>query len=172
MPSPESHPLVELAREAISMYLRTRVMISVPASLMGIFGRPAGAFVCLKKNGQLRGCVGTYQPARPTVAEEVIHNAIASATRDPRFSAVALAELKEIDCSVDVLTIPVPSAPCDLDPHRLGILVVQGSKRGLLLPDLDGIQTAEQQIREAKVKAGIFTDESVELYCFTVQRYR
>jgi len=172
MLSPESHPLVELAHEAISVYLSTRVMMPVPPSLMKMFGRPAGVFVCLKKNGQLRGCVGTYQPARPTVAEEVIHNAIASATRDPRFSTVALAELKEIDCSVDVLTIPVPTAACDLDPHRLGVLVVQGSKRGLLLPDLDGIQTTEQQIREAKQKAGIFTDEAVELYCFTVQRYR
>jgi len=172
MPSPESHPLVELAHEAISLYLSTRVVMSVPASLMKMFCQPAGVFVCLKKNGQLRGCVGTYQPVRPTVAEEVIHNAIASATRDPRFITVALAELKEIDCSVDVLTIPVPTAACDLDPHRLGVLVIQGSKRGLLLPDLDGIQTAEQQIREAKQKAGIFTDEAVELYCFTVQRYR
>jgi AmmeMemoRadiSam system protein A len=172
MLSPESHPLVELAHEAISVYLRTQVVMSVPSSMMKLYDRPAGVFVCLKKDGRLRGCVGTYQPARPTVAEEVIHNAIASATRDPRFTTVALAELKEIDCSVDVLTMPVPTAVSDLDPHRFGVLVVQGSKRGLLLPDLDGIQTAEQQIREAKQKAGISTDEAVELFCFTVQRYR
>jgi AMMECR1 domain-containing protein len=106
------------------------------------------------------------------VAEEVVQNAIASATRDPRFSPVILPELKEIDCSVDVLSIPVPTAAQDLDPRRLGILVVQGPRRGLLLPDLDGIQTAEQQIREAKQKAGIMTDEAVELYSFTVQRFR
>jgi len=172
MLSTESHPLVELAREAISVYLRNQVVMPIPASLMDVFGRPAGVFVCLKKNGRLRGCVGTYQPARTTVAEEVIHNAIASATRDPRFSRVTLEELKAIDCSVDVLTIPVPTAAHELDPHRFGILVVQGSKRGLLLPDLDGIQTAEQQIWEAKRKAGIPSDEAVELYCFTVQRYR
>ncbi|MBI3596266.1 MAG: AmmeMemoRadiSam system protein A [Nitrospirae bacterium] len=172
MLSPKPHPLVELAQEAIYVYLSTRIMMQVPASLMEMFARPAGVFVCLKKNGQLRGCVGTYQPARPTVAEEVVHNAIASATRDPRFSTVTLAELKEIDCSVDVLTIPVLTAAWDLDPQRFGILVVQGPRRGLLLPDLDGIETVEQQIREAKQKAGIFTDEAVELYCFTVQRYR
>jgi len=169
---PNSHPLVELAQEAILEYLSRRIVMPLPVSLAEIFAQPAGAFVCLKKNGQLRGCVGTYQPARSTVGEEVIHNAIASATRDPRFSPVTLPELKEIDCSVDVLSIPVPTSAHELDPRRFGILVVQGPKRGLLLPDLDGIQTAEHQIREAKQKAGIFTDEPVELYSFTVERYR
>ncbi|HTN43039.1 MAG TPA: AmmeMemoRadiSam system protein A [Nitrospiria bacterium] len=172
MQAPKPHPLVELAQEAIHEYLSRRIVMPPPVSLAGAFSRPAGTFVCLKKNGQLRGCVGTYEPARATVAEEVVHNAIASATRDPRFSPVILPELKEIDCSVDILSIPVPTAAQDLDPRRLGILVVQGPRRGLLLPDLDGIQTAEQQIREAKQKAGIMTDEAVELYSFTVQRFR
>lgn len=146
--------------------------MQVPAELTDAFSRPAGVFVCLKKNGQLRGCVGTYQAVRPTVGEEVVHNAIASATRDPRFPRVTLDEMREIDCSVDVLTTPIPTDADDLDPRRFGIMVVQGTRRGLLLPDLIGIQTPEQQIREAKLKAGILTEESVELYRFTVERYR
>ncbi|HUK56771.1 MAG TPA: AmmeMemoRadiSam system protein A [Nitrospiria bacterium] len=172
MPLPRAHPLVELARDAILEYLSTQIVIPVPAFLNEMFPQPAGVFVCLKKNGQLRGCVGTYQPARPTAAEEVVHNAIASATRDPRFSPVTLEEFKEIDSSVDVLSVPVPAAARDLDPKRFGVLVVRGSKRGVLLPDLDGIETAEQQIREARQKAGILTEDAVELYRFTVQRYR
>lgn len=172
MISPKSHPLVELALQAIREYLDTRAVIHPTAVLQGAFHQRAGVFVCLKKNGQLRGCVGTYQPVQPTVAEEVVHNAIASATRDPRFSPIILPELNGIECSIDVLSSPVPATRGDLDPDRLGLLVVQGSKRGLLLPDLDGVRTAEQQIRMAKDKAGILTDDALMLYRFDVQRYR
>ncbi|HEY5594118.1 MAG TPA: AmmeMemoRadiSam system protein A [Nitrospiria bacterium] len=172
MVSPKSHPLVELAKQAICEYLDARTVIQAAAALQEAFPQPAGVFVSLKKNGQLRGCVGTYQPTQPTVADEVIHNAIASATRDPRFSPLTVMELNQIECSVDVLTRPVPTTRRDLNPQRFGILVVQGSKRGLLLPDLDGIRTAEQQIQMAKEKAGIFADADCALYRFNVQRYR
>jgi AmmeMemoRadiSam system protein A len=172
MVSPNSHPLVELAKQAIREYLDTGTVIPAAAVLQGAFPQPSGVFVSLKKNGQLRGCVGTYQPTQPTVADEVIANAIASATRDPRFRPLRLMELNQIECSVDVLTRPVPAAYGDLDPQRFGVLVVQGSKRGLLLPALEGIQTAEQQIRTAKEKAGIMTDSEYVLYRFDVQRYR
>lgn len=172
MISSKIHPLVELAIQAIHEYLDAHTVIQVTAALQNAFPQPAGVFVSLKKNGQLRGCVGTFQPTQPTVADEVIHNAIASATRDPRFSPLTFAELEKIDCSVDVLTKPVPATRGDLDPQRFGVLVVQGSKQGLLLPDLEGIQTAEQQIRIAKEKAGIFADPDCVLFRFNVQRYR
>ncbi len=172
MVSPNFHPLVELAKQAIREYLDARTVIRATAALQKAFPQPAGVFVSLKKNGQLRGCVGTHQPTQLTVADEVIHNAIASATRDPRFSPLTLTELDKIECSVDVLTKPVPAMHGDLDPQRFGVLVVQGSKRGLLLPDLEGIQTVEQQIRMAKEKAGIFADAECALYRFNVQRYR
>lgn len=172
MVSPKFHPLVELAKQAIREYLDVRTVIQATVALQKTFPQPAGVFVSLKKNGQLRGCVGTYQPTQPTVVDEVIHNAIASATRDPRFIPLILTELNKIECSVDVLTKPVPATRGDLDPQRFGVLIVQGSKRGLLLPDLEGIQTAEQQIRMAKEKAGIFADADCAIYRFNVQRYR
>jgi len=172
MHSPKFHPLVELAKRAIREYLDNRTVIQSTVVLQKDFPQPSGVFVSLKKNGQLRGCVGTYQPAQPTVADEVIHNAIASATRDPRFNPLTLPELEKIECSVDVLTMPVPVKHRDWDPQRFGVLVVHGSKRGLLLPDLEGIQTAEQQIRMAKEKAGIVADAECVLYQFNVQRYR
>ena len=172
MISPRSHPLVELARRAISEYLDARQVIGVPASFHEAFPNPSGVFVCLKKNGQLRGCVGTYEPTQPSVAAEVIQNAIASATKDPRFIPLTATELGDIDCSVDVLSRPMPAMSRDWDPRQFGVLVVRGSKRGLLLPDLDGIRTAEEQIRMAKEKAGIFADEEAALYRFDVQRYR
>ncbi|MBI3994482.1 MAG: AmmeMemoRadiSam system protein A [Nitrospirae bacterium] len=164
--------MVELARRAIREYLDARQVIGVPASFHAAFPKPAGVFVCLKKNGQLRGCVGTYEPMQPSMAEEVIQNAIASATRDPRFIPLTATELGDIDCSVDVLSRPMPATSRDWDPRQFGVLVIRGSKRGLLLPDLEGIRTAEQQIRMAKEKAGIFTDEEAALYRFDVQRYR
>jgi AmmeMemoRadiSam system protein A len=172
MISPAPHPLVELAVRAIREYLDTRSVIQPPAALEEAFSQTAGVFVCLKKDGQLRGCVGTYQAVQPTLAEEVVHNAIASATRDPRFSPITLPELIGIECSIDVLSSPVPVTRQDLDPELFGVLVVQGSKRGLLLPGLAGIQTVEQQIRLAKEKAGISTDDEMRLYRFIVERYR
>jgi AmmeMemoRadiSam system protein A len=172
MISSKSHPLVELAKQAIREYLDVRTVIQATVTLREAFPRPSGVFVSLKKNGQLRGCVGTYQPTQPTVADEVIHNAIASATRDPRFNPLTFTELNKIEYSVDVLTRPVPATHRDLDPQQFGVLVVQGSKRGLLLPDLDGIRTVEQQILMAKEKAGIFDDADCALFRFNVQRYR
>lgn len=172
MISPAPHPLVELAVRAIREYLDTRSVIHPPAALAEAFSQTAGVFVCLKKDGQLRGCVGTYQAVQPTLAEEVVHNAIASATRDPRFSPITLPDLTGIECSIDVLSSPVPVTRQDLDPEIFGVLVVQGSKRGLLLPGLAGIQTVEQQIRMAKEKAGILTDDEMRLYRFIVERYR
>jgi AmmeMemoRadiSam system protein A len=172
MVSLKSHPLVELALQAIREYLENRTLIRPAMELLEAFPTPAGVFVSLKKHGQLRGCVGTYRAERSTVAEEVVHNAVASAVRDPRFSPLHLRELDVIECSVDVLSPPEPATREALDPGRFGVIVVRGTRRGLLLPDVEGIRTVEQQIRIAKEKAGISIDEDFEIYRFQVQRYR
>jgi AmmeMemoRadiSam system protein A len=133
----------------------------------------AGVFVCIKKQGNLRGCIGTFEPCADTIAGEVIKNALAAATQDPRFEAVQEDELAEIEYSVDVLSPPEKITDIkDLDPKKFGIIVVQGMRRGLLLPDLEGVDTVEEQLRITKMKAGIRTDENLEIFRFTVTRYR
>ena len=121
----------------------------------------------------MRGCIGTFAPTAKNIAEEVIHNAISAATRDPRFSPVAPSELEEIDYSVDVLSEPEKIAgPEGLDPKRYGVIVKSGMRKGLLLPDIEGVDTVEEQIDIARSKAGIYTDEDVELYRVEVKRYK
>jgi AmmeMemoRadiSam system protein A len=137
--------------------------------------RQAGTFVSLHDGrGQLRGCIGTFVPAHENVALEVVHNAISAATRDPRFPPVRVRELSDLDVKVDVLSTPEPvSGPQELDPRRYGVIVQaeQGWRRGLLLPDLEGIDTVEEQIRICRYKAGIGPEEAVRLLRFEVERY-
>ncbi len=172
-----AHPLVELARETINAYVRRGRTIQPPAELTPEMQQRAGVFVSLKKHGQLRGCIGTFTPTTPNVAQEIIQNAISAATRDPRFHPVQPSELDELDISVDVLAPPEPIQGLeDLDPKRYGLIVESRHhpwKRGLLLPDLEGVDTPEQQMFITRVhKAGI-TDpnEPVNLYRFEVVRY-
>jgi hypothetical protein len=132
----------------------------------------AGVFVSLKKYGELRGCIGTFEPTRANVAEEIIANAISSATRDPRFPPVNTAELPHLSYSVDVLTKPEPvESQNELDPKRYGVIVESGGQRGLLLPDLEGVNTVEEQISICRQKGGILPHEPVKLYRFEVKRY-
>jgi AmmeMemoRadiSam system protein A len=135
----------------------------------------AGTFVSIhKKNGDLRGCIGTFAPVRPNVAEEVIENAIASASRDPRFYPIQEWELNDLDFSVDVLSEPEQvSTVGELDPLVFGVIVTDrdGKRRGLLLPMLEQVKTAEQQVAIARQKAFIGADEPVQLYRFRVKRY-
>ncbi len=169
----ESHPLVKLANDAIKEYVKNRRIIKPPEDLAEEMKGQAGVFVSLKKRGQLRGCIGTFAPTAKNIAEEVIHNAISAATRDPRFSPVAPSELEEIDYSVDVLSEPEKIAgPEGLDPKRYGVIVKSGMRKGLLLPDIEGVDTVEEQIDIARSKAGIYPDEDVELYRFEVKRYK
>lgn len=169
----ESHPLVKLAKEAIKEYVKNRRIIKPPDDLAEEMKGQAGVFVSLKKSGQLRGCIGTFAPTAKNIAEEVIHNAISAATRDPRFQPVGLSELEEIDYSVDVLTEPEKIAgPEGLDPKRYGVIVKCGIRKGLLLPDIEGVDTVEEQIDIAMSKAGIYKDEPVELYRFEVKRHK
>jgi len=167
------HRIVELAKQTIEEYVRTGEKISPPEELSPELAARAGVFVSLKKMGNLRGCIGTFGPTADTVADEVIKNAIAAATQDPRFHAVEKDELAELEYSVDVLSLPEKITDIkDLDPRKYGIIVVQGKRRGLLLPDLEGVDTIEEQLRITKMKAGIWTDENLEIFRFTVTRYR
>jgi hypothetical protein len=133
----------------------------------------AGVFVSLKKHGQLRGCIGTFMPTTPSVYQEFARNAVAAATEDPRFSPVTADELEEIRYSVDVLSEPEPVTDIsELDPRKYGVIVSKGHLRGLLLPDLEGVDTVREQLKITRMKAGINPDdEDVKIFRFTVKRY-
>ena len=167
------HSLVKLAKDTVEKYIIKGEIISHPAELTPEMQNKAGVFVSIKKKGELRGCIGTYSSTTENVASEIIQNAISAATQDPRFSPVAPLELKELEYSVDVLFPPEKvDGPEALDPKRYGVIVKKGNRRGLLLPDLEGINTVKEQIRIAALKAGISQEEDVELYRFEVKRYK
>ena len=130
-----------------------------------------GVFVSLKKDGQLRGCIGTIFPTTDCVASEIIRNAIAAATEDPRFLPVDYEELKSLDISVDLLLSPTKAVIEELDPKRYGIIVSKGLKKGVLLPNLEGIYTVQDQVAIACQKAGINPDGEFEIQKFEVIRY-
>ncbi len=167
------HPLVQLAKQSVETYIRSGKTIESPAGPSPEMQGQAGTFVSLHdRSGNLRGCIGTIAPTQPSIAEEVIQNAISAATRDPRFSPVKAKELEGLDYKVDVLTEPEPIAgPDQLDPKRYGVIVESGWRRGLLLPDLEGVDTVEYQIEIACRKAGINPNEPKQLYRFEVKRY-
>ena len=166
------HPLVKLARRAIIHYVRERSTIAPPEELTPEMEQKAGTFVSLHKHGALRGCIGTFKPVSADVAHEVIQNAISAATRDPRFPPVQPGELDDLEISVDVLSPPEQIESVDqLDPKRYGVIVESGWRRGLLLPDLEGVDTAEYQVEIARRKAGVGARAPVQLYRFKVQRY-
>ena len=174
----QHHPFVQLARAAIEAYICERKTLTPPRDLAPEMQPPAGAFVSLHQpNGDLRGCIGTIQPQCDSLAQEIIANAISAATRDPRFPPLTTWELDGLDISVDVLTEPVLIESIrDQDPKRHGLIVQSKRtpwKRGLLLPDLDEIDTAEQQLYYTRVHKANITDpkEPVELYRFEVKRY-
>ncbi|MHB8104968.1 MAG: AmmeMemoRadiSam system protein A, partial [Dehalococcoidales bacterium] len=147
--------------------------ITVPQTLTPEMQAQAGVFVSIHMLGDLRGCIGTFEPQERNVAAEVITNAISSATRDPRFEPVTEDELKDLDYSVDVLTEPEPvKDESQLDPKKYGVIVAAGWRRGLLLPDLEGVDTAAYQIEICRQKGGIAPNEPVKLYRFEVKRYK
>ena len=165
------HPLVRLARDAVEAFVRERRVLVPPSSLEGAPAR-AGCFVSLKTDdGALRGCIGSVQPQEPDLPREVVRNAIDAATTDIRFLPVDAAELPRLVYSVDVLTDPEPIEGLqELDPKRFGVIVENGRRRGLLLPDIEGVDSAEQQVATAKGKALIEPHEPVSLWRFEVRR--
>jgi len=171
----EHEELPSLARRAVeSFVLRRRRVEPERAPDSSLLGQKSACFVCIKTAGrQLRGCVGTIEPEQESLAREVVENAIKAATRDPRFSPVAAEELSSLRYSVDVLGGLEPAAIEDLDPAVFGVVVVNdsGTRRGLLLPNLEGIRTASQQIGVAARKAGIAPDEPLKLFRFRTRRF-
>ncbi len=164
---------VRLARAVIEEYVRTGRKKKIPENLPEeMYTRRAGVFVSIKKEGRLRGCIGTIQAVRRSIAEEIIENAVSAAVKDPRFSPIEPEELEKLTVSVDVLgdTERIDSQDL-LDVKRYGVVVTKGYRRGLLLPNLEGIDTVEEQVRIAKQKAGIGDFEEVELERFEVIRH-
>ncbi|MBA7549663.1 hypothetical protein ES705_42154 [subsurface metagenome] len=175
MKAKDESAYVKLARETIENYIKQGKIITPPLGLpeeKEMINQKAGVFVSLKKNGNLRGCIGTFMPVQENIAQEIIKNAISAAVDDPRFSPVTASELSDLTISVDVLSPPeeISDIP-ELDPKKYGVIVSSGYKKGLLLPDLEGVDTAEEQVDIARRKAGIYPDEKVKLYRFEVKRY-
>jgi len=167
------HALVKLAKDTVEEYTRTGKKIAPPEKPSPEMLEKAGVFVSLKKRGDLRGCIGTFMPTTDNVADEIIQNAVSAATQDPRFSAVSEDELDDIDYSVDVLMKPEKVAGKEqLDPNKYGVIVQSGDLKGLLLPDLEGVDTVNEQISIAAMKAGISPGDEMELYRFEVKRYK
>lgn len=167
-------PIVRLARQTAEYYVNEGQVPTEWNDLPAELPEQAGVFVTVHKDGNLRGCIGTFVPTRPTLAEEVVYNAVQSVSADPRFDPVAPEELAELEYSVDLLGEPrVVTDLTGHDPKVHGIIVAKGERRGLLLPDLDGIDTTSQQVELAKKKAGIgVDDEDVTLAEFEVTRYK
>ena len=167
----QRNPMAELARKAVEKYVRQGKVFR-PRKLTVDMRSKAGVFVSIKKRGELRGCIGTFMPTRANIAEEIVANAISSATQDPRFMPVEASELDDLEYSVDVLTGPEPVRSFDqLDPKKYGVIVECGFRRGLLLPDLQGVDSVEEQIKICRAKAGISATEPIRLYRFEVKRF-
>ena len=162
-----------LARKSIAYYLQNRKKLPLPGDLsLELIGQRAGVFVSLKKGGRLRGCIGTFLPNKDNIALEIIENAVSAAIHDPRFSPVTLDELESLSISVDILSTPeIVEDTSQLNPRKYGVIVSCGCKKGLLLPDLEGIDTVEQQIDIARQKAGIYADEDFKIERFEIKRY-
>lgn len=166
--------LPALARQAIETFVRTGKVLKAPSTPNALLSARASCFVSIKTHdGDLRGCIGTIEPVKSNLAEELIANAISAATRDPRFEPVAPEELTGLRYSVDVLGAAEPAIFEDLDPKVYGVIVEDqsGRMRGLLLPDIPGVETARQQVDIASRKAGIAPGAPIKLSRFRVDRY-
>lgn len=181
-------PYCDLAKKAVEAYITGGEKISTPSSLpKRLLSEKGGVFVTLKKDGKLRGCIGTHEPSKENLGREIIFNAIAAATRDPRFSKVTKEELKDLSYTVYILSKPRQVTDLkQLDPQNYGIIALgfpkgakhktldsqEPNKKGLLLPDLEGINTAHEQVETVCDKAGINPDqEAIALYRFEAEKY-
>lgn len=170
----DMHAYADLARLVIEEFVRYGTTLRQPDPLPDEMKGKAGVFVSIKKQGHLRGCIGTFMPAESNLFLEISRNACAAATEDPRFPPLRPEELSQIEISVDVLSEPFKIGSIDeLDAQKYGVIVAKDYRKGLLLPDLDGVPTVDDQLRIAKMKAGISpSDPDVDIYKFTVSRYR
>lgn len=166
--------ITDLARQAVKEYIVNGNEVEVNYDeLPEILKKPAGVFVTLKKNGNLRGCMGTFQAVQDNAAQEIINNAMTAAESDPRFPEVHKSELDELTISVDILTeAERVNDKSELDPKKYGVLVKGGHQTGLLLPDLEGIDTVDKQLSIAKKKAGLKADSQIDIFRFKVKRFK
>src|SRR5918912_712565 len=167
--------LPRLARRTVEVFVGEG-QVSAPPRLSADspLRQPAACFVSIKtEHGDLRGCIGTIEPTHPSLAEELIANAVSAATRDPRFLPITPPELPHLRFSVDVLSTPEPARLEDLNPDIYGVIVTDAAERqrGLLLPAIEGVETVEQQVSIATHKAGLRPDAALKLYRFRVQRF-
>ena len=167
-------PYIELAKNTINTYIKEKKIIELPKDTSKeLLEKRTGVFVSIHKKGYLRGCIGTILPVTKCVGEEIINNAISAATHDPRFNPVKEEELGDLEINVDVLTTPEDiKNSSELDPKKYGVIVTSGYKRGVLLPDLEGVDTIDEQISIAKEKAGINDNEEIKLQRFEVIRHK
>ena len=170
----EPDAYVKLARASLESYIRDHKVMPVPDDLPEeMVNDKAGVFVSIHKDGELRGCIGTIGPTQPNIAKEIIRNAISASTEDPRFPPITVSELDRLEINVDVLGAPEEiESEDELDVKRYGVIVSNGFRRGLLLPDLEGIETPQQQVLIAKHKAMISQSENVKLERFEVIRHK
>lgn len=167
-----SDKYVDLAKKTLEAYVKGQELPTIDDLDSELIDNEAGTFVSLKKNGQLRGCIGTILPTTDSIAEEIIQNAVSAGARDPRFLPVKEDELDELVYSVDVLMPPEQIYSLDdLDVKKYGVIVSNGNRRGLLLPDLEGVDTVDEQVAIAMQKAGISIDEPIALERFEVIRH-
>ncbi len=179
--SEDFHPFVKLAFASMYSYIVDGKKLSVQAlpsevdaalsEVRDELNQPSACFVSLKIAGQLRGCIGTIEPTMKNLEEEIVENAISASTRDPRFPPVDTDELPRLSVSVDVLSAPKPATEAELDPKKYGLIIEQGYRRGLLLPDLEGVDDVATQKRIVAQKGGIDLRQPHDLYTFTVDRY-
>ena len=165
--------ILSLARRAVGHYVRAGTLLQPPTPLRGEFRTPSPAFVSITVGEALRGCIGTLVATKPTLAEEIIANAVAAAVSDPRFPPVTLAELPTLAYEVDLVSpLKAVAGEAELDPDRYGVVVESGRRRGVLLPAIEGVTSVAQQVAIARAKAEIAPGEPVTLYRFTVLRFR
>lgn len=164
---------VRLARESLVHHIKTGEFIKIPEYVTeDMLKEKRGVFVSIKKHGELRGCIGTILPVTKNVASEIIRNAVEAGEKDPRFYPVEEDELDDLEYSVDVLMLPEKASKDELDPKKYGVIVRKGGRVGLLLPDLEGVDTVDEQLRIALSKAGISQNEDYTIERFEVIRHR
>jgi len=166
------HPYISLAQKSVYHYLNHREKLSCPAPLSNDLKSRSGAFVSIKKLKQLRGCIGTLEPCEPNLAMEIIENSLKAALHDPRFSPVTVEELQDLSFSIDVVS-PLEQVTTieELNPKIYGLVVRSNGKQGVLLPDLEGVDSTEEQIQICRTKGKIRDGEPIEMYRFKVDRF-
>ncbi len=166
------HPYVQLAKQTVELWVKEHKKPDEGYKDTPLFSKKSACFCTIYKKGELRGCIGTILPFYDSLYQEIIENAISAATRDPRFDPITIDELDLLEYKVDVLSDIVPVLDLKkLDPKINGIIVRQGTKQGLLLPDLEGVDSVDDQIKISKMKAGIFNSMPCDYFTFTVERF-